>query len=61
MQTLLAEHFSSHATRVATILNDLQKADKLQLVDYEWSILPFERLKLTLVTNTQRKEFEYST
>lgn len=60
VQTLLAEHYSSHATRIATLLTELGQADKLQLVDYEWTILPFERLKLTLVTNNQKKEFEYT-
>jgi hypothetical protein len=61
MQGLLNEHYSSHPTRIAGLLSDLNKDDKLQLVDYEWTILPFERLKLTLVSNTGKKEFEYST
>ena len=61
MQGLLNEHYSSHATRIAGLLAQLNKEDKLQLVDYEWTILPFERLKLTLVSNTGKKEFEYST
>jgi hypothetical protein len=61
MQGLLNEHYSSHPTRIAGLLDRLNKEDKLQLVDYEWTILPFERLKLTLVSNTGKKEFEYST
>jgi hypothetical protein len=61
MQTLLAEHYSAHASKIATLLSELQKADKLQLVDYEWTILPFEKLKLTLLTNRVQKEFEYTT
>lgn len=60
MQNMLAEHYSTHASKIAFLLQDLQKSDQLQLLDYEWSILPFERLKLTLVTRTGKKEFEYS-
>lgn len=60
VQTLLNEHHSAHASRIATLLADLVKKDKLQLVDYEWSILPLERMKLTLVSMNNKKEFEYN-
>jgi len=60
VQTLLNEHHSAHATRIATLLAELSKSDKLQLVDYEWTILPFEHLKLTLVSSNSKKEFEYN-
>jgi len=60
VQTLLNEHHSSHASRIANLLADLAKQDKLQLVDYEWTILPTEHLKLTLVTDHNKKEFEFN-
>ena len=61
VQTLLNEHHSSHAPKIYNILTELNKSDKLQLVDYEWTILPFEHLKLTLVSHSGKKEFEYNT
>jgi len=61
VQTLLNEHHSLHASRIATLFEDLHKNDKLQLVDYEWTILPFEHLKLTLISHSGKKEFEYNT
>ena len=57
--TLHGQHFT-HSTAIFTILNDLQKSEKLQLVDYEWTILPKELIRLTLVTESARKEFTYS-
>jgi len=61
VQTLMNEHHSSHAIRIANLLADLAKQDKLQLVDYEWTILPVEHLKLTLVTTHTKREFEFNT
>lgn len=36
------------------------KGNKLQLLEYEWSILPEERLKLTIITDRDTKEFSYN-
>jgi hypothetical protein len=55
------EHYSEYALSMANILFALSRTDDVQLVDYEWTILPFERLKLTIVTNKRSKTFEYST
>jgi hypothetical protein len=44
------------------ILKSLSKAEEdgeLILLDYEWSILPFEVIKVTCVTLTEKKEFIY--
>jgi hypothetical protein len=60
VQTLLNEHHTVHASRIATLLAELAKQDKLQLVDYEWTILPTEHLKLTLITAHNKKEFEFN-
>lgn len=38
--------------KLATLSNDR----KLQLLEYEWSILPVERIRITLVTDTSQKE-----
>lgn len=59
MNAILIEHHATHSTKIATILEDLVKADRLQLVDYEWTILPKELVKLTIVTPVTKKEFGY--
>lgn len=38
----------------------LLASDKLSLVDWEWVILPTERMKLTIVTHNGVKEFTYA-
>ena len=60
MQNLLAEHHSSHACQIALLLNEMQDAEKLQIVDYTWTILPQELIKLSIVTLNARKDFTYS-
>lgn len=60
MQNILHEHHTQHATRIAGMLDELQRADKLQLVDYEWQILPKELVKLTLISKNSKKDFTYS-
>lgn len=59
MQRFLNENHIQHASRLAFMLEDLLLDEKLQLADYEWTILPFEVLKLTLVSATSKKEFIY--
>jgi len=41
-------------------LEKLKKEEKLLLLDYEWTILPIERLKLTVVTARDSREFSYN-
>ena len=60
MQTILHEQHNQHSTKIAMLLEELRVADKLQLVDYEWSILPKELLCLTLVSAEGKREFSYS-
>ena len=57
---LINEPHNTHAQLIFSLLNELQKKEKVQLVDYEWTILPKEFLKLTLVTDNSKKEFTYS-
>lgn len=40
-------------------LGNLSKANKLQLLEYKWEVLPVERLKLYIVTDRNSKEFSY--
>jgi hypothetical protein len=60
MQLILHDHHQTHSTKVAVLLEELLQQDKLQLADYEWTLLPHELMKLTLVSQSARKEFVYS-
>jgi hypothetical protein len=31
--------------------------EKIQLLDYEWSILPLEQIRITCITDREKKEF----
>jgi len=42
------------------LLQTLKANDKFQLLEYEWTILPVERICITIVTDKTRKEFDYS-
>lgn len=45
---------------VYMVLNNLSTEGKIQLLEYEWTVLPIERIKLTLVSNVSHKEFAYN-
>lgn len=59
MQNTLHEHHGTHATKIAGMLEEAVRTEKLQLVDYEWTILPIELVKLTIVSRNSKKEFAY--
>ena len=40
-----------------TLTKAAQDGSILMLLDYEWSLLPFESIKLTCITNAEKKEF----
>jgi hypothetical protein len=52
---------SDKAKYLHNLLETLKREDKLLLLDYEWTILPVERLKLTIVTERIQREFIYNT
>lgn len=41
-------------------LSRLSSSNKLQLLEYEWTLLPVERLKITIVTDRNSMEFSYN-
>lgn len=59
IQDILHTNHNTHAAQIATLLDSAVKEDQLQLVDYEWAILPVERISLTIVSNTTKKEFKH--
>lgn len=40
-------------------LDKIQKDELVMLVDWEWTLLPVERMKLTIITDNSQKEFAY--
>lgn len=51
---------ADHAKEVQLILRDLQVRQKLQLLEYEWSVLPVENIKITIITDRDSREFIYN-
>jgi len=41
------------------ILKEAEEKEKLMLLDFEWTILPLETIKITCVTEREKKEFTY--
>jgi len=60
MQSILHGNHKTHSTAIATLLNSLVSEEKVQLISYDWTILPNEVMKLTIVTDADKKEFVYS-
>jgi len=50
---------SDHAKQVQALLSDLKRNERIQLLEYEWQVLPVERIKLLIVTDRNQKEFTY--
>ena len=59
VQDILHQQHQTHASQIATILENALKEERLQLVSYEWNVLPNEQLCLTIVSDNNKKEFKY--
>ncbi len=59
MHHILHSTPTTHATTIAFLLKELQHEEKVQLVSYEWTVLPKEYINLTIVTNSSKKEWTY--
>jgi hypothetical protein len=51
---------SEPAKELYLILKDLSTKRTIQLIEYEWTVLPIERIKLTIVSNISHKEFTHN-
>lgn len=51
---------SDHPKEIRGILQDLKVRQKLQLLQYEWSVLPVENITITLITDRNQKEFSFN-
>ena len=58
-QRILVQNHATHAITILNLLNKLKDEDKLQLVDFEWTILPKLRMNLTIIGETDKKEWLY--
>lgn len=58
---LKSVHLSAdHAKEVQSILRNLQVTGKLQLLEYQWSVLPVENITIAIITDRNQKEFIFN-
>jgi hypothetical protein len=58
-QIIRTDRLQERAEFLYRYLKQLEKDDTLQLVDFEWHLLPIEFIKLTCVGETEEKVFTY--
>jgi hypothetical protein len=51
---------ADHPKEIRAILQDLKVRQKLQLLQYEWSVLPVENIAITVITDRNQKEFIFN-
>ena len=51
---------ADHAKEVQAILRKLQSASKVQMLVIEWSVLPVENIRISIVTDRNHKEFIFN-
>lgn len=47
------------AKELVGVLSQLQRSDKIQMLEYVWQVLPVETITLTIITDTVKREFSY--
>lgn len=56
-KTIFTSSNQSKATQ--ELLNKLKQKNLIQLLEYEWVVLPVERIKVTIVTDRNSQEFTF--
>ena len=51
---------ADHAKEMQQILRDLQVKNKLQLLIYEWNILPVENICVSIITERNQADFSFN-
>ncbi len=51
---------SDRAAELHIVLESLRKSEKLLLLDYEWTILPVERIRVLMVTERSQQAFTHN-
>lgn len=41
------------------VLSELKTSEKLQMLEYQWQLLPVEIVNITIVTDSVKREFTY--
>jgi hypothetical protein len=49
-----------HPKMVREMLQDLKIRQKIQLLQYEWNVLPVENIALTIITDRNHRDFIYN-
>lgn len=53
--------YAGHIGRyMEQLLRECERDEKLQMINYDWVVLPTERLRLTIVTFKTTREFSYN-
>jgi hypothetical protein len=51
---------ADHAKEIQQILRDLQVKGKLQLLVYEWNVLPVENICISIITERNQADFSFN-
>lgn len=51
---------ADHAKEIQQILRHLQVTNKLQLLMYEWQVLPVENILISIITERNSREFTFN-
>lgn len=51
---------ADHAKEIQQILRHLQVTNKLQLLNYEWNVLPVENICISIITDRNQKDFTFN-
>ncbi len=51
---------ADHAKEIQQILRNLQVTNKLQLLNYEWNVLPVENICISIITDRNSKDFTFN-
>ena len=51
---------ADHPKEIQQILRDLQVRNKLQLLMYEWNVLPVENIMVSIITERNSREFTFN-
>ena len=58
-KSLSVRSSADKAKEIHGLLNHLSRSGGIQLLEYEWSVLPVERITLLIITNKSKKEITY--
>ena len=58
-ETDMLDRAKERAEFVYTVFLRAEEAEQVQLVDYEWTLLPLETIKILCITENEKKEFTY--